>query len=487
MSMQRVVLAALLSAAISTPAGAATRELTLAQAVDLAFKSDPTLAEAKIQRDRSKWVTLRAQLDRFSLKIDGSIQEIWQKSNIGGPTIFDNNCSTPNPFAPGSTINLPFGQDQCNQVPGSMFTSMPDPVQSPQQGIGTFNLQAQLNVPIFAGFRVQSNVDRAKRLEDASIVGIRQARKDVALAVMRSYWSVRRLDLLVEVQRRSIQRLKEAEMVTDGRVKAGLAPPIDRNRATLRRLQTEASIADLQGQSKESGQQLAVALGVTDDLVLLDNPNVPETPPPSVDELIAEAKGFRPEIATARYQAAAGHQAVRMAMSNFYPQLSGFGFFQFTNNAFSFVTGTRSASDQPNPFQDIAGNLTVGLNLSMNFFDTLNTWTGTKDALFEEARLQEEIRRFARIVDSDVRTAYARLVHLYQRRAPLIAALEIATDNLKILEARYKNGDALVIEYLDGQNDLITAEQQVVDVTAQLQQAWLELEAALGRVVGVNG
>jgi outer membrane protein TolC len=469
--MRRLVLAALLCAATHASAETQPRQLTLAQAVDLAFKTDPTLSEARIQRDRSKWVTLRAQLDRVSLKIDGNIQELWQQTNISGPTTY--NCTI---------AGFTFSSDptSCANMGGTAM-AVPD-----SQGIGTFNIQAQLNVPIFAGFRVQSNVDRAKRLEDASIVGIRQARKDVALSVMRAYWQVRRLELLVEVQRQSLERIKDAEVVTLGRVKAGLAPPIDHNRASLRRMQTEASLADLEGQAHEAEAQLGVALGVTGSLALLDRPDVPEGGVPPVDELLAEAKGFRPEIATAKLQAAAQHQAVRMAMSNFYPQLTGFGLFQFTNNAFNFVTGARSLSDQLNPFQNITGNLTVGLNLSMNFFDTLNTYTSMKDARYEEERLMEEIRRFARVVDSDVRTAHAKLLHLYARRVPLVAALEVARDNSKILEARYKNGDALVIEYLDGQTDLINAEQQVMDVTAQLQQAWLELEAALGRVVGVR-
>jgi outer membrane protein TolC len=70
------------------------------------------------------------------------------------------------------------------------------------------------------------------------------------------------------------------------------------------------------------------------------------------------------------------------------------------------------------------------------------------------------------------------------RRAPLISAREVARDNLSILEARYKNGDALVIEFLDAQNDLTTAEQQLADATAQLYLSWLELEASLGKVLG---
>jgi outer membrane protein TolC len=360
-------------------------------------------------------------------------------------------------------------------------------VQSPQSGFGTFNVTANLNVPVFSGFRVSANVKRAQRLDDAAQVGIRQSRKDIALSVARAYWAVRRLGLLLDVERGSLERLKEAEAVTDGRVKAGLAPPIDRNRATLQRLQTAASIADLDGQLKESSVQLAVALGVSDDLVLTDSPTVPTTPPPSVEELLASARSDRPELASARLSVEVQKQVVKMAMSNYYPQLSAFGLFQFTNNAFNPLTGARTFTDAANPFADIAGNLTVGATLSMNFFDTLNTYTTARDARYELARLIEEKRRAERLVEGDVRTARAKVLHLYERRAPLVEALAVARDDLNILEARYKNGDALVIEYLNGQNDLLNAEQAVVDITAQLQLAWIELQASLGRVVGENG
>ena len=64
----------------------------------------------------------------------------------------------------------------------------------------------------------------------------------------------------------------------------------------------------------------------------------------------------------------------------------------------------------------------------------------------------------------------------------------VARDNLVILEARYQNGDALVIEFLNAQVDLTDAEIQLANVTAQLRQAWLELDAALGRILmQING
>src|SRR4051812_41912008 len=80
--MRKILLATLLCVAASTAEAAPPRQLTLREAVDLAFKSDPTLSEAHIQRDRSHWQYLRAELDRFSLKVDGSVQELFNKSNI---------------------------------------------------------------------------------------------------------------------------------------------------------------------------------------------------------------------------------------------------------------------------------------------------------------------------------------------------------------------------------------------------------------------
>lgn len=451
--MKMISLAVLLAA---TQTASAARPLSLSEAVDLAFRSEPTLAQARVAKERSKLAVLRAQLDRVTVRIDGSINEQFNKTNIGGPTIID------------------------------PTTGLPADDQAPQTGTGTFNLQADVRVPIFSGLRVESTVKRAQKIDDISVVQIRQQQKDVALSVARAYWAVRRLQLLQAVQLGALEKLREAELVTDGRVKAGLAPPIDRNRAQLRKLQQMATLADLAGQVREAHAQLAVALGISEEIVLTDEPTVPDVAPPGAAELLSEAR-TRPELRAASLNLEAQRQNVRIAASGFYPQLNGQAFFQVTNNAFNPLSGVRGVSSRSaNPFDNLGGNLVLGLTLSQNFFDMLNTWTAHRDARWEWERLREEERRLGRVVESDVRVSQAKVQRLHDKRAPLIEAREVARDNLKILEARYKNGDALVFEYLDGTVDLINAEQSLADVTAQLRLAWLELEASLGRVVGVT-
>lgn len=462
---------------VTSVAAAEPRPLTLQEAVELAVRFDPVVSEARVAKDRADLGVLRAQLDRISLRIDGSLRELYNQSNIGGATQYT--CTV-------GGVSIPTSDpDACRALGGT-----PNAV-STASGQGLLNLSAQLDLPLFTGFRVTSNVKRAQLTRDSSVVAIRQARRDTALTVARAYWSIRRIDLLRQVQDQALSRLREAEAVTDARVLAGVTPPIDRNRARLRRVQQESTLADLLGQSRESMAQLAVSLGLTTqsgdptaDLSLVDAPSFPEAGPPPVDDLIVEAQRGRAEVERARLQVAIQQQVVRGIKSAYYPQLGGLVLFQLGNNPLRVGQGASSVSDQANPFSNITGTLTVGGSLAINFFDTLRTYTGVKDAQYELRRLEEEQRRMKLVVESEVRSAHARVGKLYDRRTILLQARDVARDNLVILQGRYQNGEALVIEYLDAQIDLVNTEMQLADLTAQLQLAWIELEAALGRVVG---
>jgi len=489
------ILALLLSlpATRSAHAEATPRPLTLAEAVELALRADPIVAEAHIQQDRSRLGLLRAQLDRVSVKVDGSIQELWAKSNILGPTpsVQASVCTLGRDINGNAGMyNLLLGSDVCSWVAGTSSTvtlESTDP--SPSRGLGTSNFQANVSVPLFTGFRVSSNVNRAKRLGDLSDVSVQQSRKDVALSVARVYWQVRRFGLMQEAQQRSLEQLRVAEQVTQARVKAGLAPPIDMNRARVRILQQEAQVAEFIGQQREVAAQVGISLGLpaTETIVLVDPPNVPETEPPPVAELLEEARKGRPELRTAKLQLQVQEQVIRIAKSAYYPQLGVFGLFQYGNNTTNVVVGNRSSASTANPFGSMAGNITLGASLSMNFFDTFNTYTSVKDAQLELSRLGQEQRRQTRIVEADVLTAHAKLLRLYSKRALLLQSLAMARDNLEIIKARYQNGEALITDVLDVQVSLVDTELQLADLTAQLQIAWIELDAALGHVVGERG
>ena len=67
--------------------------LSLHDAIELGLARDPGVVSAKQTRDRSQLAVTRAQLDRFSLRVDAFVNEQYRVSNLGGsaPTP---SCST---------------------------------------------------------------------------------------------------------------------------------------------------------------------------------------------------------------------------------------------------------------------------------------------------------------------------------------------------------------------------------------------------------
>lgn len=465
----------LLILALTLPAAAGAKEprkLTLAEAVSLVMRVDPMVAEAHITEQRSQLAVLRAQLDRFQLKVDGQLQELWDRGNIGGPAAY--NCTI---FGYTTAAS----KSACAASMGTLGSAVSD---STAQGLS--NLTAQFNYYLFSGFRVEANVKKAKLNDTAAIVQIKQQRKDAALSVARAYWQVRHAMILAKVQQEALERMQDAEQIADARMRAGLAAPIDKNRATQRKLTQVGAVQELVGQARAYAAGLAVTLGIEGPIECVDDPPIPDAAPLSAEEMVLDAFRRRPETQNARLQTEIQHQQVRIARSNFFPQVSLSALFQYGNRVYSIASGASSFSTSANPFVGMQGDLNLYANLSMNFFDTFNTYTATADARYQEKLDVQEERRLQRLVNSDVRNAHANLVRLYNKRVPLMAARDVARDNLTIQESRYKNGDILMTDYLEAQLDLSNAELNLADVNASLQEQWLELQAALGFIVGTD-
>lgn len=423
-----------------------SRALSLHEAVDIALSQHPEIGEASAAYEQSNLATLRAKLDRFSVSVDAQLQELWVKSSIGAAS-----------------------QDS--------FSG----------GLGLSSLAARLDVPIFAGFGVEANVTRATAIEAAASLDVTEARRSVALAVAQAYGSVRRLALLLDVQRRALERISRAETIAASRVDSGLAPPIDRNRARSRRLLEEATVADLSGQREEMTARLAALLQIDERITVVDDALVvPARPPPSVRRLLEEAKAGRADLLAAERRLAAQHEAITIAEAGYYPRLDAFALFQVGNNPFLAGAGGRSVAPTANPFDELAGDFQVGATLSINLFDTWKTHTAVEDARQEATRLGQATRRATQVVEEDVRTAHARVSRLVDLLSRLASSEALAQENLKINEGRYETGEAMVFELLDSEIELLDIERRLTATRADAALAWVELEASLGKIVGMD-
>lgn len=482
---------------------AESRTLSLRDAIELALRGDPAVAAAVATRERSDLAVLRAQLDRVSVRVDTFLTEQWRASNLGGSAP-PASCSSLLPLSTlpdGSVVGTPVqlfsvstsggygsaSQVQCDAAKGVYVQS--EAIASGWQG--QFNLAADLRLPLFTGFRITNNVERARHQRDAASATVRDNMRQVALTVLRTYWAVRRVELQQQVSQQAIARFQEAVQVVTARVRAGLAAQADINRMETRRQNELARMADLAGNANEARAQLAVALGLgATPLQLTETTDMLPLPPSSpeeVDQLLSTAYRERPDLRAMQSQVLAAAAMVRMARSTFFPQLALSSLMQFSNNPFNPLVGARAANQSADPFANITGSLFVGGTLSLNLFDTLNSYTGLRDAQLEHRRIVEENRRIGRLIEADVRALYARVQRLYSTREPQLRSRAIARDNLDISERRYKNGDIGLLDFIDSQVELLNAEINLANTAANIAQTWSELYLASGRLPPAPG
>jgi outer membrane protein len=416
-----------------------TPTLTLEAAVAQAVRTSPAARGSEAARARAELAELRSQLDRFSLRVDAQLQEVWAKTSIGA--------------------------DRDEGFSG---------------WLGLSNLSARVEVPIFSGFRVEANVARAQHLAEAAAEDLAAERRAAAVAAARAYWGVRKLAFLRDLQAQALTRLLGAEAIARARVEAGLAPPLDQNRAEARRRLQAVTLADLDGQRAEAEARLAVLLGLPGPVQLVEA--APTAAPVLVElqDLLRRAEALRPELKAARARLGAQEEAVRMALSEYYPQLGAYALLQYGNNPALAGAGSRAVFPSANPFSQLAGDVQVGLTLAVNLFDTLNTHTKVKDARLEAARLEAALARAAQGVEEEVRAARARVARYVVLAEALAEAEALARDNLKISLERYEGGDALLLELLDAELELLDVERRRADARAELALAAFELEAAVG-------
>jgi outer membrane protein TolC len=291
---------------------------------------------------------------------------------------------------------------------------------------------------------------------------------------------VRRAELLLALLGKVLQRHQEVEEITRSRVDAGITSRADYTRAHTLVLRDTASLTDLEARLIEARAQLASALQLEDDAIVLTEPlESPRPSLPALEELLAEANGRRPELRLANAELEAQKQAVRAAQGPYWPQVSLSGQAFAANQRFypSLYPMPSFAGVQ----EGVVFNFAVALNVQWSIFDTLTTWTQVRDAQYARDQLIEERKRRAVEVRAEVRVSHGRLTKAIARHKWIQQAVVASRESVDLLRKRYRTGTSLLIEVLGAEAELTQVESDLIDSETAIVQAEADLLRALGR------
>lgn len=369
----------------------------------------------------------------------------------------------------------------------------------------TYNVNFNLNVPLFQGGRVGAGLRSASRIRGAARADVEQARADVTVSVLRAYLDALFADRRVEIQRDQVrladERVRQVELLE----RAGRASRYDVLRARVERSNLEPAAIQAAGDRELALLEVKRLANLPANQPLrLVSPVQPEAVAALAQA--ANAAGAAadsatiaslPSVRAAELRAQASRAGITVARADYLPTVSVFvisGWQAFPTdwslptrggNLDTVACPAGSAADRVCTAQNGGwfSDRSAGLQLSFPVFDGLRARSNV--AL---ARAQADV---AAAQAAQAREAAA--VQLAEARASLAtASAQFAATRQNVAEAeeafrlatlRFARGLSTQLDVSDAQLALATARTNEARATYDLYLATAELARAQGRAV----
>lgn len=313
------------------------------------------------------------------------------------------------------------------------------------------------------GFRAAQEAHKSARFAQQAVA------LGVTSTVASQYMTVLSLRRRMAVARENIAAISSIQQVIALRVKAGASSHLDLAREDAQVEAVNAQLAALETQEKQALNVLAVLLGRPPQgfTVKAENLDAIQAPLVSVG-LPSELLLRRPDIAAAEANLAGAHANLDAARAAFLPQIS-------LTSAGGFASTALNTLLQGSSF-----GYSYGATLLQAIFDG-GKLANEKDLA---AAVQEEYvatyQRAALNAFADVEIALVQVANSRRAEGHLRRTIDAARKAFEISELQYRQGATDLLNVLQAQQTLFTAEDQLAQTMLANRLATIHLYEALG-------
>ncbi|MEO8049703.1 MAG: TolC family protein [Acidobacteriota bacterium] len=316
-----------------------------------------------------------------------------------------------------------------------------------------------------------SNLTGSSRLQAQATAQAAQAtRYDVLLQVTRSYFEVLHAQAVVKVAEQTVSaRQLLSDQVTE-LARNSLKSQLDVSFAEVNVSQAKLLLLRAQDSVQQGFAELGRAMG-SDQPVnyqLADEP-LPSAPPVTADQLVAQAIGNRPELASLRFSRDASYKFADAEKDLSRPTVSVVavgGFVPFIHSP--------TGSTIPAEYEG------VGANISIPVFNG-HLFSARREAAIQRAMESDQrLRDLEQRVSRDVRVAWASTNDAFQRIDVTAQFLRQAALALDLAQGRYNLGLSSIVELTQAQLNLTEAEIENLNAKYDYQTQYSALQYTLG-------
>lgn len=434
LSKRLFVLGAALTMCMSQSAFAGeTVELNLQDAMERAFNTNPAITIANYERDSARASYNAARNSRW-ITITGS-----HKTERGG---YDDNIvkKTDATGAWTGEYYKAIGNEHSNSLTASM--------------------------PIYTGGKIAGAIKQAKAGYLISEQGVQRAYNEMRNTVTNGYFDMLQADNLQKLGRESVDRLADHLKNVEAQYEVGVVAKVDVLRSQVELANAKQSLIQAENKYQIAEANLNKIVGLPMDTQLkLDNILVYTPYDNDMQYCLDYAAKHRPELEQAKQKVESAKGALRVAISGHMPQVA--------------ASASQNWKDSNWP-GDENGNWGVGVQVTMNIFDSGVTVSKIHGAEAELAKAHESYRDTVDLVNLDVRTNYLSMREAEKRIDTTKLAVSQAEEDYRIAQLRYMNGVGTNTDVLDAQVALTDAKTNYLQAMYDYNTCKTNLETAIG-------
>lgn len=319
----------------------------------------------------------------------------------------------------------------------------------------TTSLGLSASVPLFTGLQLPNQYALAKLNLKVAIEDLNKAKEDLAINVTSVFLQVLFNLELSKVAHHQVELSKEQLRRINGLSAVGKASPAEVAEAQARVAQDEMTAVQSDNTYKLSLLDLSQLLELpTPEGFALESPDeelVFEalTPP---DDIYMQAVTYKPGIKSAEYRLQGSINNIRIAQSQYYPQLSlngGLGTSYFT------VGGKAEFSFSNQLKNNLSKN--IGLSLSVPLFNRFATRNRVRTARLQQVNYSLQLDNAKKTLYKEIQQAWYNAVAAESKYNSSEVAVKANEESFRLMSEKFNNGKATFIEYNEAKLNLTKA------------------------------
>lgn len=320
---------------------------------------------------------------------------------------------------------------------------------------GSTSFGISTEVPLFTGLQIQNQYALSKLNLKAAIEDLNKAKEDISINVASSYLQVLLNLELSKVAQSQIALSKEQFDRITRLNEVGKASPAEVAEAKARVAQDEMSAVQSDNNYRLSLLDLSQLLELpTPEGFSLTAPESelqfsPMTPP---DAIYVEALTNKPDIKAAQFRLDGMQNSIRIAQSNYYPQLSfnaGLGTNYYTlNGSVSDGFGSQLKNNL---------NKYVGFSLNVPLFNRFSTRNRVRISRLQQTDMTLRLDNTKKTLYKEIQQAWYSAVAAESKYNASESAVSANKESFRLMSEKFDNGKATPVEYNESKLNLSKA------------------------------